>query len=418
MAPDFPAYSLGSVLRVEGVVQRSDSKRSFRLLGFSAPDFWLIYPNIDVVTETEASKQRSFLSWERGLGLVYSFRKTIVDDYGKVLPEPHASLLSGIVLGERATMPETFYTRLRETGSLHIIAVSGMNVTIIAGILINSLVLVMSRRKAIIFALLGVVFYAFLAGLSPPVVRAALMGTIAYLSMVFGRERDGLIGLSWVAAAMLLIRPFYLVDVGWQLSVAATLGIILLQAPVKRYILIPFDKIFKEDKGDWGGKESSTKHQASNLKIGRKVWNLEFGIWSFRPAMGGGGAGGDFECPNFDVTLDRVAFWDSELQFAGGECASGASGAGVDALGWSGGCLWASVAGFGPKPNLAAASRGVGGVGVFGVLCESGGSFWAMVWGSGGDPARRRGRGGADFNGFGVLLDHRLGNLADKEQIC
>ena len=123
-------------------------------------------------------------------------------------------------------MPDEFHRLLRDTGTLHVIAASGMNVTIVAAVLMMFLVKLFARRAAIILAILGIIFYCFLAGASPPVVRAAIMGTVAYVAGFLGRERDGLVILVGSAMLMLLVNPWYIFDIGWQLSFAATGGIL------------------------------------------------------------------------------------------------------------------------------------------------------------------------------------------------
>jgi len=238
----FPPYSYGDVLVVEGELKGRDSSRNTGLLSGLQRDFTLVYPDILIVRESGlVGVLQESLLLRIGAGLT-GLRGRLVDLYRKVLPEPHASLLSGVVLGVRAQMPASFYTALQETGTLHVIAASGMNVTIVAGVLIAVLVRLFTRRNAIIFAIIGIIFYTFLAGASAPVVRAAIAGVVAYLGALMGRERDGVIVLVFVAVVMLMWNPLYILDIGWQLSFAATAGILLVFPVLQRYIKIYFDR--------------------------------------------------------------------------------------------------------------------------------------------------------------------------------
>lgn len=243
VAPPFPPYNYGDMLVVEGELREEASNSSFEVLNKNKSNFWLLYPKI-VELNARGFEAQPLETVKISIGKwLVTLRSKFVQLYGKYLPEPHASLLSGIVLGFRAKMPESFYTDLRETGTLHVIAASGMNVTIVAGLMMAMLVKVITRRKAIVVTILGVVFYVFLAGASPPVVRAGIMGVIAYVAAYLGREKDGVIALVVTGLVMLLINPLYILDVGWQLSFAATGGIIWLYPVVERYILKGFDKL-------------------------------------------------------------------------------------------------------------------------------------------------------------------------------
>ena len=237
----FPAYNYGDMLVVEGELEARAGSSGRGALEKLKQDLWLIYPDISVLSAEESARfprENVFFKLRR---LVTSWRFELVDLFRDLLAEPQASLISGILLGERAQMPERFYTALRETGTLHIIAASGMNVTIIAGILMSFLSRLFTRRVALIFVALGVVFYALLAGASPPVVRAAIMGTVTFAAAFLGRERDGGIALVLTAAVMLLADPRYVFDVGWQLSFTATAGILFGFPILKRYITKWFD---------------------------------------------------------------------------------------------------------------------------------------------------------------------------------
>ena len=152
------------------------------------------------------------------------------------LPEPHGSLLVGILLGLRRSMPQDFHKALVDTGTLHVIAASGFNITIVARVLVSGFSRVFHRRVALLFSFAGIVFYTLLAGASAAVVRAAIMGSLAYGAQLFGRNY--LAGWSLVVSAvvMVVVSPEMVSDVGFWLSVTATGGILLLQRDVEQAI--------------------------------------------------------------------------------------------------------------------------------------------------------------------------------------
>lgn len=143
------------------------------------------------------------------------------------LPEPQAGLLSGILFGTKATLSNELYDALIKTGTLHIVALSGMNIAILIN-LVNMLLLnFIGRRMASLLTIFFITGFVWFVGSSPSVVRAAIMGSISLLAVIFGRQTWAL--LSWLLAVsiMLLLNLSWLTDLSFQLSALATLGIIL-----------------------------------------------------------------------------------------------------------------------------------------------------------------------------------------------
>lgn len=144
------------------------------------------------------------------------------------LPEPHASLLTGILLGDSRGMPRELDDAFRETGMTHIIAISGFNIAVIIALLDYLTAPIFPRRSAAIGIMIFVLLYALLVGAGASVVRASLMG-VSYLIgfRLLGRPTLAVAGLFTAAFFMTLIDPDTLWDVGFQLSFAATLGLML-----------------------------------------------------------------------------------------------------------------------------------------------------------------------------------------------
>lgn len=143
-----------------------------------------------------------------------------------VLPEPHASLLVGILFGVKATMPKSFYDQLITTGLLHVIALSGINITILTNLTAQG-TLVFGRRWSAILTAGIIAGFVLFVGPSPSIVRAALMGAISLFSVYFGRKNWGLLSLILAAGIMLFINFQLLGDLSFQLSFLATLGLLL-----------------------------------------------------------------------------------------------------------------------------------------------------------------------------------------------
>jgi competence protein ComEC len=148
--------------------------------------------------------------------------------YRQVLPEPQASLLLGIVWGGNWQLPSSFYQSLQNSGTMHVIAASGMNVTLVAGFIISSLVVLLPRKWAVPVGIFGIWFYVTAAGATASVVRAGIMAAAMLIAQFFGRQYEAMRFLVLVGFVMLAVNPLWLFDIGWQLSVAATAGLVMV----------------------------------------------------------------------------------------------------------------------------------------------------------------------------------------------
>jgi len=166
-------------------------------------------------------------------GALEGFHRTVVRRIGQTLPEPQASLASGVLVGERAALPEDIDEALRATGTTHLVVVSGQNVALLVGIAVAVLTAFISRRLASLVALALLPGYIVFVGADPPVVRAGIMAVAVVAAGVTGRRTPGWVYLTYAAGLMLVIEPRLVRDVAFQLSATATAGITTL-APALR----------------------------------------------------------------------------------------------------------------------------------------------------------------------------------------
>lgn len=145
----------------------------------------------------------------------------------QILPEPHAGLLLGILFGVKANMDPVLKQSLIDSGTMHIVALSGTNITIIISLVAAVLLRFINRRYASIFAIVFIIGFLLFVGPSPSVIRAAIMGCIALIGLVLGRPVWALWSLFISALVMVVFMPGIVGDLSFQLSVAATLGLIL-----------------------------------------------------------------------------------------------------------------------------------------------------------------------------------------------
>jgi competence protein ComEC len=151
-----------------------------------------------------------------------------------ILPEPQAALLTGILLGDDSGLPDDVEEDFINTGTSHVIAISGFNMTLLAAVFARSGQRLFDRRRAFWVAIGGVALYTVLVGGSAAVVRAAIMSLLCMWGHLLGRRSHGPTSLAAVALAMTLANPHVLWDVSFQLSFAATAGLVLLSRPFER----------------------------------------------------------------------------------------------------------------------------------------------------------------------------------------
>ena len=166
---------------------------------------------------------------------IYQLRSHVRELLIRYLPVREASLLSGILLGIDWTIPRYLEDAYRATGTIHIIAISGFNITLIAWQIIHLFRKFFYPLPAAILAILAISFYTLLVGAEPSVIRAAVMGSLAIPAYFLGRRIIGIHSLTIAAAIMLAFNPLLLWDIGFQLSFLATLGLMTLADPALKF---------------------------------------------------------------------------------------------------------------------------------------------------------------------------------------
>jgi competence protein ComEC len=188
-----------------------------------------IYSTMDFA-QLRLEERPQGLDFLRGIDVVRGRLQQLCET---LLPEPQASLLAGILVGGKAGMPQDFRDALNTTSTSHLIAVSGYNVTVVAGVAQLLALRFLARRKATLLALAAVWGYSLLTGLPPSATRAAIMGTMSLASILVGRDSDALPFLCLSGAVMVGLDPQMLYDLGFQLSFLATAGLVLLEPTVR-----------------------------------------------------------------------------------------------------------------------------------------------------------------------------------------
>ena len=213
----YPVYEYGDLIEFTGNINKSPSGR----INISLPR------SIALISNDHGNKVKQF---------IFSIRDRLVENLQAALPSHQAALMSGILLGERAEFTDEFKEAMKASGTTHIVALSGFNISIIGMLVSNMLSSFMSRRRSFYVTLVFIILFVLMTGAEASVVRAAIMGIIMLLAAQTSRIYNFRNAITLTAFLMLLLDPTLLVfDVGFQLSFTALLGIIYLEPVFKKY---------------------------------------------------------------------------------------------------------------------------------------------------------------------------------------
>lgn len=211
----YPEYQYGQTLTIAGTLES-------KVLNNKKPVLMVYLPKI------QSQQARG------GLALIEAIRQKITIVFKNSLPNNESSLILGIVFGFKANFSKELMDALRTSGTLHVVAASGMNVTMVGSFLSSLFGLFLRRQIAVILTIVGIFIYAVLSGLDPSIVRASIMGAIAYSALLLGRQNLAIISLMITGFLMLLISPRNLFNIGFQLSFLSTVGLIIIKPRLDR----------------------------------------------------------------------------------------------------------------------------------------------------------------------------------------
>ena len=236
-------YHYGDHVRVRGILETPPENEEFS------------YRNSLALSGIHAymrNAEATFLPEERGghpiRVAIFDLKDRALANTYELFPDPEASLLAGILLGVESGLPKDLQEAFKDTGTTHIIAISGFNITIIAALLISLFGRLLGKNLGAIAALIGIAIYTVLVGADAAVVRAAIMGGVGLLGAQFGRRQNGITSLLAVAVIMALFNHLILWDVGFQLSFAATAGLILYAEPLTNWFVRQASRIMPKEK--------------------------------------------------------------------------------------------------------------------------------------------------------------------------
>jgi competence protein ComEC len=223
-------WRYGDAVRLRGRMTTPPENEEFSYRDYLARQGILSYMSNAAVTRLPFARAGNPL-----LRMVYDLKDRALANIYAIFPDPEASLMAGILLGEDNGLPADLQQAFKNTGTAHIIAISGFNIAIIAGLFVTLFSRLLGPRRGAVAAVIGIFVYTILVGASASVVRAAIMGTFAIFARQVGRRQTAINTLTATAALMAAVNPYTPWDVGFQLSFFATLGLVLYAGPFQEW---------------------------------------------------------------------------------------------------------------------------------------------------------------------------------------
>lgn len=227
VAPTYPSVSFGQVLNVNGRLEKpepfaTDGGRVFRYDKYLAKD-----EIFGVVREAHTTVRAEREPVDFILGALIDVKHSFNDALSRALPEPAASLASGMLLGGKQGLGDRLLDVFTVAGLVHIIVLSGYNIAVIASAVTSALAF-LPRRTALLLSGGAIIAFVLASGAGSAALRAGIMATIVVIARATGRTYDALRALFAAVFLMLLYNPLLLAyDPGFQLSIMATAGLIL-----------------------------------------------------------------------------------------------------------------------------------------------------------------------------------------------
>jgi competence protein ComEC len=254
----YPRFSFGEKVSFKGKLLRpanfsSGNGRTFDYKNYLAKDdIYFEMKSAEVISLEkqsdygEANEMSKSLEDHRPLREViaglYNLKRKFVLSLSRNLGDPHSALASGLVVGEKAALGKELLNDFRTVGLIHIVVLSGYNITIVADA-IRRLFSFLPRLWGISFGGVGIFLFGILVGGGATVVRSCFMAGIALFADVIRRDYSVVRALIFAGLIMIIQNPNILFhDPSFQLSFLATLGLIILAKPIENRLTLITEK--------------------------------------------------------------------------------------------------------------------------------------------------------------------------------
>lgn len=221
----YPKYQYGDKLKINGKIEEPQTFEGFNYKDYLLKDGILAvmgFPEIELIGENFSNPIMRSL---------FSLKNKLKESLNNVMSPPQSALLEALFFGDEENISKEWKEKFNLTGTRHVTAVSGMNITIISALILNFLLFLgLWRQQAFYFSIVLITLYILMIGAPASAIRAGIMGILFLTAQHFGRISTGSRAIVFAATLMLFLNPLLLkLDIGFQLSFLAILGLIYLQ---------------------------------------------------------------------------------------------------------------------------------------------------------------------------------------------
>lgn len=232
-------YKYGDEINFTGTLKKpenfiTDQGKVFDYINYLRKDgilYVMSYPKIEIVSRGNGNKIQSIL---------FSVKEKFLEKINSAITGSESLLLGGLILGEKASFSQDLRQSFVDTGTIHIVALSGYNVTIVAEWFMKLFAQVpyLSKNFGIGMGILAIILFILMTGGGSTAIRAGIMATLALIARATGRNYDLGRALLLAGVSMIILNPFLLVyDVSFQLSFLATFAVIFIAPRIEKYFL-------------------------------------------------------------------------------------------------------------------------------------------------------------------------------------
>ncbi|MDP3093153.1 MAG: ComEC/Rec2 family competence protein [bacterium] len=241
IASKYPSYHYGDRIKIQGKLKTPENFEKFNYQGYLQKEriySTMIFPKVELLESSQGSSIRKVL---------FEFKDRFRETWQKLLSPPHLGIFEALTFGEEGNIPSSWKEKLNLSGTRHLTAVSGMNITIISFLLAGTLLsLGFWRQQASLISLIFIWLYVLMIGAPASALRAGLMVSLFLAAQFSGRLAAGSRSLVFSAAVILAENPLLLrFDVGFQLSFLAMAGLIYWQPFFKQKVFRRLPDFFR-----------------------------------------------------------------------------------------------------------------------------------------------------------------------------
>jgi competence protein ComEC len=237
-------FNYGDKISITGKLQKPENFESDKGIEFD----YIHFLTKEKIFYQSYSPQIKLLEKDNSVfGYLFKFKKQFMEAVSRNLPSPQAELVGGILLGLKSSLGDQLELDFRRVGLIHIVVLSGYNITIIS-VAILAVLFFLPLTLRLLTGLFAIFIFAILVGNGATVIRASLMSTIAIFGQIFHKKYDVNRALFLAGIFMLLLNPNILIyDPSFQLSFLATYGLINFSDKVKIFLKFLPEKLgFRE----------------------------------------------------------------------------------------------------------------------------------------------------------------------------